>query len=729
MRRDLKVPTVCVIFVLGCGNGETTSPGSAAVDASTDVTSDSGSDASDASGGSGGNTDAGVDGPLDGPAADAPDVAPETGNDGTVDSAEDAADSPDGGGTFLLPPVASCAPQGDACAPTAATPGVFATFRKDFYLPSYAEPTPVPEHGGRFHIASVSLVSGEVTGVFIDGQDVSTMLVEPLMEWYHVWPTTVTAGEPVWFAFHSRNPAWDSAASGQIRIETTGGNAVDSAFPVARTKVPLTYVTTSDDRSSLLIHAHNVDTGSHQLTSLLVNGRDVLGSDVACIADPEIPAGGSVLWEVPLCTPAEPGAPWTVVARYQNTADAVGVGRILKPHFVVEAWSKGSDCAFPGVPGGSFDAHRAAGFDTQYMYFGGNDCGFDPGQMTNVTAPATDDLFLLIGDDFLHLPNPASAITDTSATVGFLTGDESDGSIYENGSPRPAAKADDARRLWSMYPELTVYNGAKTNKNVGSFAGMTDVQGIDFYVAACAPHITQWGNHPPLRGAYDYLLNTRNNHMPLPTWQYAQGLHSGWNRDILGMNISVQPDPQEIWIQAMSVVAAGGKGIMWFQTDQSEASGHPARWDAIAKSNWSIRGVRRLLREGDLTGAASADDHTIVDAIRSRDAIVVPVINLRASSTPTDLACAAVATEAMVPHWVLENASPVVQVDVPPDFGVADVFEVANAQVIDPSSSFSIQGRSVVFDGLPLSNAVPVRLIVLAANTDLRQEVASEMTP
>ena len=223
---------------------------------------------------------------------------------------------------------------------------------------------------------------------------------------------------------------------------------------------------------------------------------------------------------------------------------------------------------------------------------------------------------------------------------------------------------------------------------------MTDVQGIDLYVAACAPHITTWGTHHPLRGAFDYLLNTRNNHMPLPTWQYAQGLHGGWNRDLLGMEISVQPDPQEIWVQAMSVVAGGGKGIMWFQTDQDEATSHPARWDAITKSNWSIRGVRRLLREGDLTGGASSDAETIVDAIRSPDAIVVPIINLRAAQAPTDIACAAIATEAMVPHWVLEDAAPSVQVNVPPDFGVADVFEVTNAQVLDPSSTYSIQGRT-----------------------------------
>ena len=43
-----------------------------------------------------------------------------------------------------------------------------------------------------------------------------------------------------------------------------------------------------------------------------------------------------------------------------------------------------------------------------------------------------------------------------------------------------------------------------TNKHVGVFAGMADIQGIDFYNAACAPHITEFGVIQ-LRGPYDYL--------------------------------------------------------------------------------------------------------------------------------------------------------------------------------------------------------------------------------
>jgi hypothetical protein len=119
--------------------------------------------------------------------------------------------------------------------------------------------------------------------------------------------------------------------------------------------------------------------------------------------------------------------------------------------------------------------------------------------------------------------------------------------------------------------------------------------------------------------------------MPLPTWMYAQGLHPGWNKNTLG-TVHVQPDPQEIAIQAMSVVAAGGKGLMWFQSTMSEATYKPARWDAMAAASLTMRGVRSLLREGDPTGLAHTTGEAIVEAIRARDALLVPIVSLKAKS-------------------------------------------------------------------------------------------------
>lgn len=287
---------------------------------------------------------------------------------------------------------------------------------------------------------------------------------------------------------------------------------------------------------------------------------------------------------------------------------------------------------------------------------------------------------------------------------------------------------------------MPVYNGAKTNRNVGAFAGMTDVQGIDFYAAACAPHITPWGTSPPLRAPYDYLRNTRDNHAPWPTWMYAQGLFDEWNKSTLLGERVFQPDPQELLVQAMMVVAAGGRGLMWFQTDAEEAARAPARWQAIAAANHAIRGIRRLLVTADVTGLAAASagaDRVLVEALRSPRALVVPVINLFAASTVTDAACAAAQGTGLIPppHWVLGSQATDVVVRVPDDLRVASsraVFAVEAGGTVDAAAVaddvvVDHAARTVTLRGVGLDNDAPVRLFVLAADEDTRAAVDADV--
>ena len=49
---------------------------------------------------------------------------------------------------------------------------------------------------------------------------------------------------------------------------------------------------------------------------------------------------------------------------------------------------------------------------------------------------------------------------------------------------------------------------------------ITDIQGMDVYIGACAPTIVPVIDPLPITYTYLYLKNTRNNHMPLPTWLY-----------------------------------------------------------------------------------------------------------------------------------------------------------------------------------------------------------------
>ena len=643
---------------------------------------------------------------------------------------------------YIIPPEVTCKSSAAFCDQTVTQDKTFAMFRRDYYFPNslYNEYTDEPVDGKRFMVAAISQVTGTVTEITVDGKNVDEMLVKPQMEWYHVWPKNVVSGEPVWFAFHSHNPKWNSASTAQLVIKTAEGNAVDTSFDVGETKVDLTYVTATRDMSNILIFLKNTDSVSRTLTKLYVNGREVFESGVACIPDSTIDSMQSVMWKVPLCDPTSPGKPWTVIAEFDQINPAVGAGRIIRPEFPIETWPSGSQCPFPTALEDNYETHKKAGFDSYYIYAGGrdkDDCHYSTKDLiNNVASLHNGDFNILIGDDFLHQPEPLDEfITDSTYVTGFLTGDESDGKIWEGENedePAPANKAAKARRLWDMYPEIPVYNGAKTNKNVGSFAGMVDIQGIDLYVAACAPHITNWGTHPPLRAAYDYLRNARNNHMPLTTWFYAQGLSSVWNKDALigGGEIHVQPDPQEILAQAFSVPISGGKGLMWFMSDLEEKEHKEYRWDAIRTSNRIIRGVREYLREGDITGAVFSNENILVDMIRSERALIIPVVSLETDpeKDPTDIKCgASLTSELAVPHWTFVDYNVNLDVFIPEDFGVVDIFEVLDGFVTDLPYSQTINGRQLTLSQIPFNNAMPARMIVLAADENVRQEVIDEM--
>jgi hypothetical protein len=693
-----------------------------------------------------GEIDASVD-PLDGGGPGTPDGGgpgtPDGGGPGTPDGGGPG--TPDGGGPgtadagtspWIVPPLDTCTPTVDKCAaPTTADPGIYASYRKDAYLPQaqYNEYPPDPTSGGRVQIATVAKQSGTVAKVIIDGVDAESIFSPATgqtaaFEWTHVWPRQVVAGEPIWVAFHSRSATWDGKTQAVIKVELAGGGvAVDGSFTVAKTPAPITYVTVSQDRASIIVHVRNDDTAPRTLARLLVNGRDV--TQTACIPDKVVAPGTAAMFTVPLCTPASLGQAWTVVADWQGIADAVGVGRVLKPRFALETYNNTSECPYPGGKADQYARLRSAGIDTAYIHGGScGSCGCDTRNVLETLLPQAGDYFAVVSKSVGFDLSPKLA--NTSGIAAWETGDESDGEIYDSmGVPNAAKKAKDSRELWQTYPEIPTFNGAKTNKHIGTFAGMADIQGIDLYVAACAPHITMFGNHPPIRGAYDYLRNARNNHMPGTTWLYSQGLSAAWNdKTPAGMKIHAQPDPQEILVQALSVVAAGGKGLMWFQVNAEEATLAPARWQAISQATRIIRAVRELLRLGDPTGMVQAPNDVIAEAVRAPGAIVVPVINLQTTMGPDDISCAASDLTGQVPHWVLASRTADVKVRIPDDLGVVDVFEVTAAGVVQ-APAYSVSGREIRFGGLGLSNAQPVRLLVIAESTAVRSGVAAELLP
>jgi len=618
----------------------------------------------------------------------------------------------------------SCTPAADACATAETVDATYAYYRKDYFFPTevYPEPTEEPLDGGRFQIVTIAKAAGTVTEIVINGISAEDLLTQQKIEWYHYWPQTLIVGEPVWVAFHSRKAEWDSAENGELLIRTETEEAVNTEFTVAGNSVPITYVTVNEARNSLLIHLKNNDSMAHDITRLIVNGRDVLAAGIACLPSATIEAGEAVMLTVPLCLQIDLGAPWNVVVEFDDITPSVGAGRVIRPFFPIEVWPSSSECPLPGVNDAVHQMALNGGIDTFYIYWNGyQGCGYDRDEMFNVTLPERGDTYLLLGDDFPFTSPPENALPNKDAILGFLTGDESDWNIYdEDGYPNAAKKAAKTRDVWTHFPDLFTYNGAMTNKRIGTFAGMADVQGIDLYAAACAPHVLDYGNHPPLRAPYDYLKNARNNHMPLPTWLYSQGL-GGWY---------TLPAPQEILTQAISVAAAGGKGLMWFQFLAEMANENPDVWAAMSDANWIFRGIRKYLREGDITGMASSDENTIVELIRAGDAIVVPIITLAADVAPTDAECTefGLGMEPEAPHWILTERDISVNLTLPEDFPVVDAFEISSGQPVDMQYPASLNGREISISSIPVSNDLPIHVFIFAAKSQVREEVATAMT-
>lgn len=251
----------CSALVVACGSGEGTSSGSGATTSSgnggatttgSTATTSTGSSttSSTGTGGSGGATTTTTSG---------------TGGSG-------------GDPTAIVPAVTSCPTPASACTGSNPISGARASYRKDHYYPDsvYNEYTDAPVSGGRFHIALIAQVTGDVTTVDIDGFDTSQIGTanKPPVEWYHVYPRHLVAGKPFFVQFHSRDAKWDGKTTGTLKVQTSAGPAFDGTFTFAETPVPLTYVTTSSDYKTLLLHVKNTDTTAHHVQTIFVDGKD-----------------------------------------------------------------------------------------------------------------------------------------------------------------------------------------------------------------------------------------------------------------------------------------------------------------------------------------------------------------------------------------------------------------------------------------------------------------------
>jgi hypothetical protein len=633
--------------------------------------------------------------------------------------------------------VARCTAQ--ACEPAGvADEGVYVGYRPDFFYPygpgassgdpavafgtddapAYPEADIADPTGGRVvivgraaaagQLAAADVVPGDVPGgrsraafdVRVGGLSTADAVAAGQIDWLRVWPTRFEAGDPVWVTLHTRDPATPIA----LEVQTdTGATVLSANTPLAASPVVVTSVAHAE--REVWVHLHNDDAVPHTLDRLVLDGRDITAS--ACVAVPTVQPGASITLTIPVCEAPAQGAPWTLVATWADATPSVAAGRVMPPHFPTHTWPSEADCPLPGVNDANYETLAAAGLDTFFVRsaYDHDGCASVP----TVDAIAQDfgpaGAWAML-DEFT--PDPA----ETTRVLARMLGDEVDNRSQDEllTTQRPRALAEETQGYGEQSPDLPTYIGASRHRFTGMFAGVADLQGMDMYAAACAPHITDFGTHPPLRGPYDYLRSTRNNHMPGTTWLYAQGL-GGW---------PAQPSPGDIRHAALSVVAAGGKGLMWFQTPLDKAAENPESWAALSEVTRQIRAIGPRLRLGDPTGAATTPDRAIVEAVRVPGGLVLVVLPLATTDGPAELPCA---LGSYTPWQIAEQ---VVHVDVvvPDDLGVGEVFELVGDQLVDAGST--IQGRTLGLD-LAFDSQNAGRLLVIADDPELRAEIEASL--
>lgn len=613
-----------------------------------------------------------------------------------------------------------------------------ASWRKDFFYPygpgvfeadpfgtddapAYPEADIAdPSDGGRVTIVATSAVSGSLVParthpeaaratafqVEINGVLSDDLLDAGGLDWLRIWPASLVEGEPFWIAFHTRDPAFDLDPTVDVRVPTSDGDALDATLAFAEPPVRLTSVVHGDALDRVFVHLHNTATEAHAVDRIVVDGRDATES--ACLADTTLAPGATTLIEVPLGAPAAAGDPWTVAITFADAPVATGAGRVGLPLWPVETWPDDSDCPFPGVNDENFEVHAAAGYDTFFLrpYYLG-DCA------AVLTFDLVDTAFRDAGvyafPDDSGVPMPEAAWDRTPAR---MLGDEVDAYALDDlvADQRMRRLAEESTYWAIAEPPIATYIGASRSRFTGMFAGVADLQGMDFYTSACAPHVTDFGAAPPLRGAYDYLRAAVRNQQPGPTWLYTQGLG----------NWPAQPSPSEARVQALSVVAAGGRGLMTFQTPLDLARDWPETWDALSSLNQDLRGIRGLLRVGAPTSGARADGKAIVEALRVPGGLVVVVIGLETLSGPTDMDCVLLNP---LP-WVLSDQVLAVEVDLPDDLGLTEAFEVLNGQVL--STEIRVEDRHARFT-TATGEDVAGRIFVLASDPSLREGIEGRL--
>jgi len=515
------------------------------------------------------------------------------------------------------------------------SPGLWAaSYRKDFYIPGIKENVQYknPIDGGRVHVtAEGTTCAGPILNATVNGIQALSLpssgdLDFTYFDWTRLHSEEDAAGSGgetrVWLSFHSRNTKWfpASGAIPPIEVElfdSKGSCAKGSPLVLQDEQLRVKHVTTAQMGAQLIVHVQNYDAKlTFTLPNIIVNGKQVFGPWTLAPGQTRVlslPTSSSLL---KLSAQMIPGALWTVSLNMTGSQPRLlgWGGRMLPELFAIEAWAHSSDCPFPAVNPTAWQLMKGAGITT---IFANNakeaDCnGSSVAEIVSQMAANNNSVAKV-----WLLPKQLDEVTHRGNVVtAVFLGDEVDGNMSNTRDPA-------AKLSYNSYPDLPTYQGGKTNRQIGSFAGMTDYQGMDAYVAACAPTMDNVINTLPITYPFQYLRNAQQNHAPLPSALYSQLYFHGW---------TYQAHDNELVMQVGQAVAAGAKALTLFESDAALFQKFKFASGPVAGTLKSVQALGEALRTGDIGGllfnASVGIDQALVEVIRSPDKVVPHNIGL-----------------------------------------------------------------------------------------------------
>tara|TARA_B110001452_G_scaffold78678_1_gene64211 strand:+ start:2647 stop:4527 length:1881 start_codon:yes stop_codon:yes gene_type:complete len=566
-----------------------------------------------------------------------------------------------------------------------------------------------PKQGRRVHIVLDGVAPGvaesDLAVLTVNGQnglnlDTSDSADLTYLDWLRVH--TNGASGSIWVSFHTRNVDWLGSTL-KVHVEDKGGTVLydGSVTPVAvESALTLSYVAFRKNGTEAVLHVHNADDGAaHTLDGATLDGKAVT---LPAAATEPVPSGGHLVLTVPLSAAKGVNAVWTASLTSGGTAGFGG--RVpSSERFVIEAWPKSTDCALPG--GNDANAAEAAslGIDSMYTSWDGSCSSSVVSAIEKIAAG---------GAAWWHVMTDTSTAATLSASArrlvvdALLLGDEVDGKVDADHVRKGALKK--ALGAAAATPEVPTYQGSKTTRNVGTFAGITDIQGSDAYSAACAPTMLPVTKTLPLQYPYFYLRSARDNHAPGVFWGYSQFYSDAWG---------YQADAPELIAQIGQAVLSGSKALMLFQYSHEKMQGHKV--DDLKAALAAVRAVGHVVREGDVGGvsfstSATLNQQVMVETIRSPEQLLVAIVNTNADGY-SNLLCHSDVSK----HWTFKKYTIdtlTLHLSTAPDVATLSNWREPtgkDGELVPVSGvKVSVDGSQVKLEGIELDDDVPMRFLV-----------------